>query len=134
MIEQTMAPMSDEELDARVRQALHAGLGRREPSPEVWRRIRARIEDPEQDKVLRPLWVPLWNGLASLLQSAVLVALLLVFFMGNYSGLLARSANTRATAGTSVRAAARYPDDTLTTFRVLRMIPFTEPVERGMFQ
>ncbi len=129
-----MFPMSDEELDAQMRAALRARLAEREPSPEVWQRIRARIENPAQDKALRPRWIPAWNGLASLLQSAALVALLLVFCGGPFHGLLNLHAAPRAAGGTSVRAATRYPDDALTTYRVLRFTPFSEPVGRGFFR
>lgn len=134
MIGQQVLPISDEELDAQVRQALHARLAEREPSPEVWRRIRARIENPAQDKVLKPRWIPAWNGLASLLQSAFLVALLLVFCAEPLQGLLRQPAAPRASGGTSVRVAARYPDDALNMWRVLRMTPFSEPLGRGLFQ
>ncbi len=115
----------DEELDWAIRAALRAETEGMEPSPEVWDRVRARIENARPEQA-RPSRAVVWqNRLAALAQAAVLAVLVLGFGVGinrifPYTGWTQPTVTTRS-AHVSLRASGRYPDDVLTAKRVMSL-------------
>lgn len=117
--------ISDEELDWAIRAALRAETEGLEPSPEVWQRVRAHIENPHREQT-RPSRASVWhNRLATLAQAAVLAALVLGFGVGinrtfPYTGW-AQPTLTPKSAQMYLRASGRYPNDILTARRLMAL-------------
>lgn len=117
--------ISDEELDWAIRAALRAETEGMEPSPEVWQRVRTRIED-SHPKQARPSRASVWhNRLATLAQAAVLAVLVLGFGVGinrtfPYTGW-AQPTLTAKSAQMYLHASGRYPNDTLTAKQLMAL-------------
>lgn len=117
--------VSDEELDWAIRDALRAETEGLEPSPQVWQRVRARIEaaQPEPDRQARGV---VWQTrLANLLQGAVLAVLVLGFGLGLSRGFPTtgwnRTAVPTVVAATYSKALDRYPKDVLNAKRLMQL-------------
>lgn len=123
--------ISDEELDWAIRAALRTETEGLEPSPEVWRRVRAQIENPAADaKRHSPM---LWQRrAASLFQGAVLAVL--VVGLGVTVNQRSRGGDLAYPVAPDVvyvaRARATLPkDDMLSMGRMVHMAQ--EPTEPG---
>lgn len=114
--------ISDEELDWAIHAALRAETEGMEPSPEVWQRVRARVENPHREQA-RPSRASVWhNHLATFAQAAVLAVFVLGFGVGinrafPYTGW-AQPTLTPKSAQVYLRASEQYPDDILTARRL----------------
>lgn len=117
--------ISDEGLDWAIRAALRAETEGMEPSPEVWQRVRAYIENPHREQA-QPSRASVWhNRLATLAQAAVLAVLVLGFGVGinrtfPYTGW-AKPTLTAKSAQMYLRASGRYPNDILTAKRLMAL-------------
>jgi len=123
--------ISDEELDCAIRAALRTETEGLEPSPEVWRRVRAQIENPAADaKHHSPM---LWQRrAASLFQGAVLAVL--VVGLGVTVNQRSRGGDLAYPVAPDVvyvaRARATLPkDDMLSMGRMVHMAQ--EPTQPG---
>lgn len=117
--------ISDEHLDWAIRTALRAETEGREPSPQVWERIRARITNPRPEQEPRPRRV-IWQArLASVLQGAVLAVLVLGFGLGITRGFptpeWSRPTVPTEVVASSAKSANRYPKDVLNAKRLMQL-------------
>lgn len=112
----------EEEFDWQIRWALHSQLDGEDPSPDVWERIRTRIERPSRDETLRPPWSLKRNGFTPLVQAAVLAIVIasvgLNFGLSGYLNAHPSQPPARPPApAASERESSgipRYPEDFLT--------------------
>lgn len=124
--------ISDEELDLAVRGALRAEIDNLEPSPEVWQRVRARIENPALDAGRKRPHGAWRLHAASLIQGAVLAVLVmgigLSYNQRAQNNLMAYPQAPDVVYEAQPRAAAVYPADTLNVGRLTRMAQQALPV------
>lgn len=117
--------ISDEELDWAIRGALRAEMEGVEPSPEVWQRVRAQIENPAADARRRRATIAWQNRAASLFQGAVLAILALGFGLTlNQHDNVTEQAYPQAPDVVYVaaaRAGLTYDDDMLSMKRIAQM-------------
>jgi len=116
--------ISDEELDWAIRLSLRAEVDGLEPSPDTWRRIRARIQAPGNEPRREPLRILLQRRAALALQGAVLVIAVLgvglSFNQGIYHPDIARPTVER-NIQTEQSAEKNYPDDMLSMGRMIQI-------------
>jgi len=116
--------ISNEELDWAVRMALRAEVDGMEPSPDTWRRIRARIQSPSPEPKREPRRILLQRRAALALQGAVLVISVLgvglSFNQGIYQYDLSRP-TVEPAIRTEQTAEKDYPDDMLNMGRMIRL-------------
>lgn len=124
--------ISDEELDWAVRGALRAEMDDLEPSPEVWQRVRARIENPSLDAG-RKRTPGAWRlHAASLIQGAVLAVLVmgigLTYTQRGQNNQMAYPHAPDVVYEAQPRAVAVYPVDTLNVGQLTRIAQQALPV------
>ena len=116
--------ISDEELDWAIRLSLRAEVEGLEPSPDTWRRIRARIQAPSHEPKREPRRILLQRRAALALQGALLVISVLgiglSFNQGVYRQDLAQPTVERVTRAEE-KDVRRYPDDALTMGRLIQI-------------
>ncbi len=115
----------DEELDWAIRSALRAETEGLEPSPQVWNRVRARIEHPVPEEKRQPRGISWHTRLANVVQGAVLAIFVLGFGLGLSRGIVTSGWNSTAVptvpAVTHSKASSRYPKDILNTGRLMQI-------------
>lgn len=127
--------ISDEELDWAIRAALRTETEGLEPSPDVWRRVCAQIENPAAPAKQRsPM---LWQRrAASLFQGAVLAVLVLgigiTVNQRSHGGELAYPVAPDAVYVAAARASLPYADDMLSVGRIAQMAQ--EPAQPGSWR
>jgi len=123
--------ISDEELDWAVRAALRAEAENLEPSPEVWQRVRARIENPALDAGRKRSPVHWRLHAASLLQGAVLAVLVmgigLSYNQRAHNNQWAYPQAPDVAYEARPRAASEHPMDTLSVGRLTHMAQQARP-------
>jgi len=123
--------ISDEELDWAMRAALRAETDNLEPSPEVWQRVRARIENPALDAGGKRSLGAWRLHAASVIQGAVLAVLVmgigLTYNQRAQNNQMAYPQAPDVVYEAQPRVAAVYPMDTLSIGRLNRMAQQTLP-------
>jgi hypothetical protein len=131
MMLRRVSRISDEEMDWAIRAALRAETEDLEPSPEVWQRVRARIENPALDSRQRRTPILWTRRAASVLQGAVLAVLVLgigvTFNQRLHGSGLAYPVAPDVVYASPARASAQYPDDMLSMGRIAQIAQRPEP-------